>query len=98
MAKHKISKLLSSKLAKLFKLNLDIINIDDWTYGLNVELEHGTVGKITNVTNDNPIKTAKIALAHLEEDPKYYQRLKKMEASAEKYWSQRKKPNIYMKK
>ena len=37
-----------------------------------IELEHGTVSPKTNVTNDNLITTAKIALAHLNEFPNYY--------------------------
>ena len=45
---------------------------------MNVELEHGFKGD-WNVTNSDPIATAKIALAHLDELPDYYTRLKKME-------------------
>ena len=40
--------------------------------GINVELEHGTINPNTNVTNDDLIMTAKIALAHLNEFPNYY--------------------------
>lgn len=40
--------------------------------GINIELEHGTVNPKTNVTNDDLITTAKIALAHLNEFPNYY--------------------------
>jgi hypothetical protein len=40
--------------------------------GMNTELEHGTVDYDTNVTDDNPIMTGKIALAHLNETPYYY--------------------------
>ena len=40
--------------------------------GLNIELEHGTINQKTNVTNDDLEKTAKIALAHLNEFPNYY--------------------------
>lgn len=46
--------------------------------GMNIELEHGTINKFTNVTNDDPILTLKIALAHLIEDPEYYIKLKKL--------------------
>jgi hypothetical protein len=49
----------------------------------DVELEHGTVDPHTNVTNDDPIMTGKIALAHLNEIPDYYTRLEKMENEAE---------------
>ena len=92
----KITKAQSRKMAKKFGINLDIINIDDWTFALNVELEHGKkLGSITNVTNNNIIITAKIAIAHLLEFPDYYIRLKKLEKSAEKYWLNKNKPNIF---
>ncbi|NYZ76368.1 hypothetical protein H0N98_03915 [Candidatus Micrarchaeota archaeon] len=54
-----------------------------WT-GIRVELEHGSRDPVTNVTNDDPILTGKIALAHLNEFPDYYKRLEKMEKGAEK--------------
>lgn len=56
------------------KLNvrLDKFSIQDFITGYNIELEHGTVNPMTNVTNDDPIMTAKIALAHLNEFPDYY--------------------------
>jgi len=44
----------------------------DLVEGLNIEKEHGLVNPKTNVTNDNLITTAKIALAHLNEFPNYY--------------------------
>lgn len=47
--------------------------------GLDVELEHGRRNPQTNVTGDNPILTGKIALAHLNEFPDYYERLSKVE-------------------
>ena len=40
--------------------------------GLNIELEHGKINSFTNVTDDDLEKTAKIALAHLNELPNYY--------------------------
>jgi hypothetical protein len=36
-----------------------------------------------------------IALAHYMEFPDYYKRLKKMEERAEKYWKNKKKPDIF---
>ena len=50
--------------------------------GLDVELEHGTSGLQTNVTNDIKMITGKITLAHLNEFPDYYTRLEKMEREA----------------
>ncbi|WP_406606900.1 DUF5661 family protein, partial [Candidatus Infernicultor aquiphilus] len=41
----------------------------------------------TNVTNDDPLTTGKIALAHLTEFPDYYTRLAKMEKEAEDFWN-----------
>ena len=40
--------------------------------GINIELEHGIINPSTNVTNDDLIMTTKIALAHLNEYPNYY--------------------------
>lgn len=61
----------------LFAANRLDVRFDDYTPeefldGINIELEHGTVNPKTNVTNDNLITTAKIALAHLNEYPNYY--------------------------
>lgn len=61
--------------------------IYDFTYGMNVELEHGTRSPKTNVTDDDPLMTGKIALAHLNEFPDYYVRLKKLEQEADEYWN-----------
>ena len=58
-------------------------NVEQYRMGLDVELEHGLVDPHTNVTDDDPIMTGKIALAHLNEFPDYYTRLDKMEKEAE---------------
>ena len=58
-------------------------DVEQYRKGLDVELEHGLVDPHTNVTNDDPIMTGKIALAHLNEFPDYYTRLEKMEREAE---------------
>ncbi|KXK54413.1 MAG: hypothetical protein UZ05_CHB002000870 [Chlorobi bacterium OLB5] len=58
-------------------------DIEQFRMGLETELEHGLADPVTNVTGDDLIMTAKIALAHLKEIPDYYTRLKKMEAEAE---------------
>ena len=58
-------------------------DVEQYRMGLDVELEHGRVDPHTNVTNDDPIMTGKIALAHLNELPDYYTRLEKMEREAE---------------
>lgn len=61
-------------------------NVEQFRMGLDVELEHGLVNLHTNVTNDDPIMTGKIALAHLNEFSDYYTRLEKMEKEADEYW------------
>jgi len=51
------------------------IPLDDFRMGLEVELEHGTRYKEANVTNNHPLLTGKIVVAHLKESLDYYQRL-----------------------
>lgn len=53
-------------------VKLGKFSIKDFITGYKIELEHGTISPDTNVTNDDPIITAKIALAHLNEYPDYY--------------------------
>lgn len=74
------------------KLGIDWKNFDvkQFRMGLDVELEHGTVNSNTNVSNDDPLITGKIALAHLNEFPDYYTRLYEMEEEGEKYWEGKK--------
>jgi len=60
----------------------DKFDVDQFRRGMDVELEHGTRDLTTNVTNNDPIMTGKIALAHLNEFPDYYDRLKEMEEKA----------------
>ena len=55
---------------------------DQFRRGMNVELEHGLHDLQTNVTDDDPLVTGKIALAHLNEFPDYYTRLEQMEEAA----------------
>ena len=47
-------------------------SLEEYLEGLNIELEHGIIDPETNVTNDDPLVTGKIALAHLKEIPIYY--------------------------
>jgi len=63
------------------KLKIDwaTIPLKQFQMGLSVELEHGSIHPKTNVTDDSMIKTGKIALVHIQEDPKYYTKLKKVE-------------------
>jgi hypothetical protein len=51
------------------------ITLDRFRRGLEVELEHGIRFKTANVTNNHPILTGKIVLAHFKETLDYYERL-----------------------
>ncbi len=54
------------------KITFDKFSVEDLMTGVNIELEHGSVNPLTNVTNDDLLLTMKIALAHLNEFPDYY--------------------------
>ena len=58
--------------ANILNIKFDKFTPDELLTGMNIESEHGTISPKTNVTNDNIITTAKIALAHLNEFPNYY--------------------------
>ena len=60
------------EIANKLNIKLDKFSIKDLLTGINIELEHGKINKETNVTNDDLIITTKIALAHLNEFPNYY--------------------------
>jgi hypothetical protein len=59
-------------------------DVEQLRMGMNVELEHGLQDLLTNVTGDDPLVTGKIALAHLNEFPDYYTRLRQMEEEAKR--------------
>ena len=54
-------------------------DVEQFCQGMNVELEHGLCDPMTNVTHDDPVVTAKIALAHLRRTPDYYTGLEQIE-------------------
>lgn len=58
--------------ASLLNIKFDKFTVNEFLDGINVELEHGNINPETNVTNNDLIMTAKIALAHLNEFPNYY--------------------------
>lgn len=71
--------------------------IEDVVRGANVELEHGRISPLTNVSNDDITVTIKIALAHLFEKRKeqfggyaqnydYYDALEIVESAPAGYW------------
>jgi hypothetical protein len=51
------------------------IPLKDFKIGLEVELEHGLMFKQYNVTNNHPLLTGKIVMAHFREMLDYYKRL-----------------------
>ena len=59
-------------------------DVEQFRRGMEVELEHGLHELLTNVTDDDPVVTGKIALAHLNEFPDYYTRLDRMEEQAQR--------------
>ena len=87
----KTKKTITTKEVKLIGKQLGInwkkFDTDQFRIGMKVELEHGTVSPLTNVSNDDLLITGKIALAHLNEFPDYYTRLLKMEKEAKKQTS-----------
>ena len=72
----KVSLEKARRIGERLGLNWKKINLIQFALGMREEFEHGKKDPQTNVTNDNWITTAKIALAHLKEDPKYYTKLK----------------------
>jgi hypothetical protein len=62
-------------------------DLEEFRSGMDVEYEHGSHDPQTNVTNDDPVVTGKIALAHMKEFPDYYTRLGQMESEAERFWA-----------
>jgi hypothetical protein len=83
-----VKKVFSAKQAKEVGDKIGVtwkkFDVEQFRMGMDVELEHGKVDARTNVTNDDPIITGKIAWAHLNEIPDYYTHLYAMEAEAEK--------------
>jgi len=51
------------------------IPLNTFRRGLEVELEHGTRFEDANVTNNHPVVTGKIVIAHLKETMDYYERI-----------------------
>jgi hypothetical protein len=91
-----ITKKQTERLGKKFNIDFEIIYFDEWHDGLNIETEHGKkFGKCWNVTNNSLTDTAKIVVAHLIEDPRYYYFLNKQEKKRSEYWKTHTKPDIF---
>ena len=82
----KFNEIDAKKIGNTLKIDWKEISIDQFTKGLNVELEHGAIHKKTNVTDDDGKLTGEIAWAHLKEFPDYYTRLAKMEKVAKAHF------------
>ena len=79
----------AKKIGEALGIDWKNFDVEQFRMGLDVELEHGLRDPKTNVSNDDPIMTGKIALAHLNEFSDYYTRLGKMEEEAEEYWEKK---------
>jgi hypothetical protein len=80
----------AKKIGDALNVDWSKFDVEQFRMGMDVELEHGLQDSDTNVTNDDPLVTGKIALAHLNEIPDYYTRLEKMEKEAEEFHKSRK--------
>ncbi|MDP8258461.1 MAG: DUF5661 family protein [Candidatus Aadella gelida] len=76
----------AKKIGEKLGIKWDKFDVEQFRRGMDVELEHGVCDPITNVTDNDPLSTGKIALAHLNEFPDYYTRLDKMENEADDFW------------
>lgn len=76
----------AKRIGDLLGLDWSRFDTEQFRMGMDVELEHGLADSHTNVTNNDPLTTGKIALAHLNEFPDYYTRLHEMEEEAEKHY------------
>jgi len=86
MAKEKFTAEEAKQIGENLNIDWSKFDIEQFRMGLDVELEHGTRDAHTNVSNDDSLTTGKIALAHLNEFPDYYTRLKFMEKEADQFW------------
>jgi len=84
MAKESFTIEKAKEIGEQLEITWDKYDVEQFRMGMDVELEHGTVDSNTNVTDDDPLMTGKIALAHLNELPDYYTRLEEMEEEGEK--------------
>jgi len=84
MTKEKFTNEEAKEIGEQLGIKWDKFDVEEFRKGMNIELEHGTVNPNTNITNDNPLTTGKITLAHLNELPDYNTRLEEMEKEGEK--------------
>lgn len=65
----------ASTILRIVNTQKMVVPLADFNQGLEVELEHGTMYADANVTNNHPVLTGMIVLAHLKETIDYYKRL-----------------------
>ncbi len=93
----RITKAQATKIGNKLNIDFNVISVETLRQGMTVELEHGKRRGITNITNDNLLLSAKIALAHLIEFPDYYEELELMEGKLKKKWKGKRKPSVFKK-
>lgn len=87
----KITKEQAMRLGKKFNIDFKIVPFNEFLVGLNIETEHLNIAKSLQMI-------AKITIAHLQEDPRYYFYLEKLENKRKKYWSNKEIPKIFLSK
>jgi len=68
------------RIAKRNDIDISKFDIKELVMGMEVELEHGSLNSKTDITGDDPEATFKIVMAHMNESPNYYSKLKKVES------------------
>lgn len=72
---YKIDEYLIRVIANALRIDVSKYDMDDLIIGMQIELEHGTISPLTNVTNDDMFMTFKIMYAHILEYKDYYKGL-----------------------
>jgi len=81
-----LTKVEAKKIGDKINLNWDKVNLDEFTKGINIELEHETRYPGTDISCEERKLTGKIASENLLEFPDYYTRLEKIEEETQEYW------------
>jgi hypothetical protein len=76
----------AKKIGERLGVDWTSIEVEQFRRGLEFEFEHGTLFPETNVTNDDPLLTGKLAWAHLKSIRDYYDRLEDMVSEGQAYW------------
>jgi len=71
MAKKEFTLAEARQIGSILNVDWSKTPVEEFLVGLNIELEHGRRNPATNITNDDPILTGKIVLAHITEYPRY---------------------------